>query len=181
MKLTQIEIAKFWMTVKIDYSSKIIRTSKKQFGHCWVWQGSFSRSGYGIFFSHQNAYRAHRVAFIITHGPIPEDKLICHTCDNPSCVNPEHLWIGSSQENTHDMIKKGRLCRNRSNHKDSISKYPGVSFRKEKKTNPWRARLMRNYKTIWCKEFATEEEAHIARSLQLEILSSCLHHRKEIF
>lgn len=170
MKLTQIEIAKFWMTVKIDYSSKIIRTSKKQFGHCWIWQGSFFQSGYGRFFSHQIAYRAHRVAFIIAYGTIPEDKIICHKCDNPRCVNPEHLWAGSSKENTRDMIEKGRTNRQRSKHRDSASKYPGISLRRD--SGKWRARIMRNYQTIWCKEFSSEEEAYAARNIQIKAFSS---------
>jgi hypothetical protein len=138
---------------------------------CWIWKGKKFDRGYGKFTIRQKTMKAHRVAYLLFVGEIEEGKVICHKCDNPLCVNPEHLWSGTFKQNTQDMMSKGRLSRLRSNHKDSMSQYPGISFRKEKKSNPWRARIMRNYHTIWCKEFATEEEAHLARKDQLEIIS----------
>ena len=140
--------------------------------NCWLWKGSVFASGYGRFSLRQRSMKAHRVAYILFKGEVIEGKIVCHKCDNPLCVNPDHLWLGTFVENTHDMIIKGRLSRTRSKHQDSLSRFPGISFRKEKKTNPWRARIMRNYKTVWCKEFSTEEEAHIARTEQMRILSS---------
>ena len=154
------QILRFWKWVK------------KLPNGCWEWQASITTSGYGRFAVYPKTLRAHKVAYFLCKGKILEDQFVCHTCDNPRCVNPDHLWIGTSKQNTKDMIFKGRLNRSRSKHKDSISKYPGISFRKEKKTNAWRARIMRNYHTIWCKEFATEEDAHLARKAQLEIISS---------
>jgi hypothetical protein len=139
---------------------------------CWIWRGKTFDRGYGKFSLRQKTMKAHRVAYLLFIGEIEDGKHICHKCDNPLCVNPDHLWIGTSKENTHDMIRKGRLKRNRSKHMDSFSKYPGISFRKEKKSNPWRARIMREYQTVWCKEFSSEEEAHSARCHQLRLLSS---------
>jgi len=127
-----------------------MRNAKKQFGHCWIWKGSFSQSGYGRHYVHQKSFRAHRFAFMIYHGAISDDSFVCHKCDNPACVNPQHLFLGSPRDNTHDMIRKGRLNRSRGQDK-------GVSYRKE--TGKWRARYMNNYKSILVGEFETQEEA----------------------
>ncbi|MFA6204330.1 MAG: HNH endonuclease signature motif containing protein [Gallionella sp.] len=75
--------------------------------HCWTWNGHTDRDGYGLFKT-PKVKRAHRVAWELEHGPIPDGKIICHTCDNPSCVRPDHLWLGSFKENAADMIQKGR-------------------------------------------------------------------------
>lgn len=72
---------------------------------CWIWLGGLQPSGYGIF----RRTRAHRLAWELYKGEIPDGKSVCHRCDIPSCVNPEHLFIGTQQENMVDAFKKGRL------------------------------------------------------------------------
>ena len=76
---------------------------------CWIWIGHKNNNGYGIFgFKYKNSSIASRVSYELFKGPIEESKFICHTCDNPSCVNPDHLWAGTHVENMMDMTEKGR-------------------------------------------------------------------------
>lgn len=76
---------------------------------CWTWTGPKARLGYGLFsFSGWRKLPAHRVAFSFTNSPPPSDLCACHRCDNPSCVNPSHLFLGTKRDNTQDMIRKGR-------------------------------------------------------------------------
>lgn len=76
---------------------------------CWIWGGVKDQYGYGRIAYRTQSLKAHRVAFEMRHGPIPDDMVICHSCDNPSCVNPNHLFVGSQSENMQDASRKGRL------------------------------------------------------------------------
>ena len=82
--------------------------------HCWVWNGTLNDSGYGVVFHDFNGsghkqYRAHRIAYFIYNGVMLErNEVLMHTCDNPRCVNPDHLVVGTQQDNLRDMCKKGR-------------------------------------------------------------------------
>lgn len=78
-------------------------------GECWLWKGVIiQRGGYGHFYDDdQRLKRAHRVAWELTHGVIP-DGVVCHSCDRPACVHPAHLFIGSQGDNLADMRRKGR-------------------------------------------------------------------------
>lgn len=80
--------------------------------NCWEWQKDIDRKGYGQIHSYRENKRvtlfAHRVSYELHKGTIPEKFLICHSCDNRKCVNPDHLWIGTQSDNMQDMIKKGR-------------------------------------------------------------------------
>lgn len=75
---------------------------------CWIWMGGKGRSNYGKFMIGEKTSVASRVAYELFKGKLEENKYVCHTCDNPPCVNPEHLWLGTSSENQLDSIKKGR-------------------------------------------------------------------------
>lgn len=78
---------------------------------CWNWVKGTDTCGYGIFYPYGAAapkIRAHRYSYMIHKGPIPEGLYVCHTCDNPGCVNPDHLWLGTHTENMRDKERKGR-------------------------------------------------------------------------
>lgn len=75
---------------------------------CWAWTGHKDRDGYGITWVKPKTIKAHRLIFNLIRGPIPSGMLVCHKCDNPGCVNPEHLFLGSNSENIQDSISKGR-------------------------------------------------------------------------
>lgn len=81
---------------------------------CWGWQGYTNGIGYGILTIkrrregiNRNVY-AHRISWEIHKGAIPNGLFVCHTCDNPECTNPEHLWLGTNADNMHDCSLKGR-------------------------------------------------------------------------
>jgi len=75
---------------------------------CWPWTGHRSRRGYGLVRHAGWRGGAHRLAWQLTHGPIPPGMVIMHLCDNPPCCRPSHLQLGTPQENTADMVAKGR-------------------------------------------------------------------------
>lgn len=88
------------------------KVDKRGPDECWEWQAYRRRLGYGEFRIGPRvggrAHLAHRVAWELTRGPIPDGMQACHRCDNPPCVNPAHLFLGTANDNIQDMIRKGR-------------------------------------------------------------------------
>jgi hypothetical protein len=110
MNLTDKDRARFLSKVRVNAQT-----------HCWEWQGCFDKDGYG-FFRHQGKNRrAHRVAFKLHNGTLPTDAYVLHACDNPKCVNPEHLLLGTNADNIADMIAKGRSLRGSTNHNSKLT------------------------------------------------------------
>lgn len=75
---------------------------------CHEFQSTIQKDGYGRFFYKGKQAQAHRVAYELSIGEIPEKMVICHKCDNRKCVNPEHLFLGTTKDNVLDMYKKNR-------------------------------------------------------------------------
>lgn len=77
---------------------------------CWRWLACTDQYGYGITSIRGKSQKAHRVSYRIFKGDIPPGLLVMHSCDNPSCVNPDHLSVGTYKDNTADAVKKGRMA-----------------------------------------------------------------------
>lgn len=138
-KITEIDKANFW-------------SKAKQMGYCWEWQNNKDSNGYGMVKIQGLYTKASRVAYQIINGAILDGLHVLHKCDNPGCINPDHLFTGTHQDNMNDKTRKGR-----GKTLGKGSKYMGVVFRSDSKK--WRAYISQNGKHIRLGCFATEEEA----------------------
>lgn len=86
-----------------DFWARLDKTTK-----CWLWPGARQYKGYGRVWFLGRVWGTHRLAWYLTHGPIPARMQVCHACDNPPCCNPEHLFLGTNRANVTDMMRKGR-------------------------------------------------------------------------
>jgi hypothetical protein len=78
---------------------------------CWLWDGPCDTDGYGMFFVDTQRFRASRFAYMLANGPIPSGQGVLHHCDNPPCVNPAHLFLGTPKDNALDSVSKNRRAR----------------------------------------------------------------------
>lgn len=85
------------------FENKILKTKT-----CWIWQGTIMNSGYGELKYKGKTWGAHRYSYFKHNGEFDRNLFVCHHCDNKLCVNPEHLFLGTNQDNVDDMMQKGR-------------------------------------------------------------------------
>lgn len=83
---------------------------RSSFDACWEWRGDRNESGYGRIYINRKARRAHRVAYETAVGPIGTGLVVMHSCDNPPCINPAHLSLGTPIDNVADAVAKGRMA-----------------------------------------------------------------------
>lgn len=98
------KLGKGQMTIESRFWERVEKTAS-----CWLWTGTKDRYGYGrLGVTASRAQSAHRISWELHHGAIPDAASICHACDNPSCVNPDHLFLGGHADNMRDMAAKDR-------------------------------------------------------------------------
>jgi hypothetical protein len=96
MELNEEQLKRFWAKV-----------NKKADDECWEWTAAKSPNGYGQFALNKIAKSTHRISYIIHKGQIPDGLMICHTCNNPPCVNPNHLYAGTGKDNAQQASADG--------------------------------------------------------------------------
>ncbi len=114
VKFTESEKSHFW--------SKVEKTDG-----CWLWKAGKQSRGYGMYYLRQKLMGAHRVSWMMANEKlIPRGMQICHHCDNPQCCRPDHLFIGTCQDNADDKCRKGRQAKGDS---QGLRKHPGLAAR----------------------------------------------------
>ncbi len=116
---------------------------------CWNWAKYTNKGGYGVFSFKDFPRISSRVSWYLNFGKIPKDKLICHKCDNRKCVNPQHLFLGTYDDNAKDMIAKGRSATGTRNgtktHPEKINPVRGEKNSRAKLTNKQAEEIRKEY------------------------------------
>lgn len=120
-KITPPEI-RFW--------KKVNKLSEDE---CWEWQAGKDKDGYGKFMRNiREQYRAHRYSYELHNNVLPPPSLVvCHSCDNPACVNPKHLFLSTTQGNVKDRVSKNRTASGENHHNSKLTKEQVLEIRKE--------------------------------------------------
>lgn len=115
-----INVEAFW--------SRVVRSTSG----CWEWQGSTSGRGYGCMVPQKKKVLAHRFSYQLHCGSIPPGVLVCHHCDNPKCVRPDHLFLGTINDNNQDKKNKGRCVRGHAVHTSKLTENDVRDIRAER-------------------------------------------------
>ena len=94
----ETQVSAFWS--KVDCTAGLFK--------CWLWTAGGIKGGYGMMTWNGKLILAHRISYELANGPFPKELCVCHSCDNPPCVNPAHLFLGTNQDNVDDKNRKGR-------------------------------------------------------------------------
>lgn len=112
---------------------------------CWEWTGSKTAAGYGNFYWETEMRYAHRISVELDDRAIPDGWYICHKCDNPPCVNPSHLFVGTPKDNVWDKVGKGRDLRGENHPFAKLTNTEVEEIRKLASEGMWQADLARTY------------------------------------
>jgi hypothetical protein len=122
------------------------RVDKQSGDGCWLWQGATLKDGYGVFSPRAHtAWKAHRFSWVATYGPIPTGMMVCHKCDVRNCVRPDHLWLGTCQDNLSDMAAKGRSTLGERNVKAKLTEDQVREIRQHYRNGALQVDLARQY------------------------------------
>lgn len=127
-------------------------------GDCWIWTGAINdkRGGYGVFSYAQKTRGAHVVALEFDGRPVPKGMYACHRCDNPACVNPGHLYVGTPSDNVRDMLLRGRNQHGEAHYAAKLTEADVVSIRHD----------VRKASKIAVEYGVTESNIHAVKSLK---------------
>lgn len=149
---TPKDVARFWK--KVDKSSDL--------NGCWLWTGGCNKQGYGnISWNRGVKTRVNRVSYLLANGAFDDDLWVLHKCDNPRCVNPEHLFLGTRQQNIDDMVSKNRQIRGEDHLRSKLTDAQVDEIRKRCSNGK------RGIQRILAKEFRVSVN-HIGRIVRFE-------------
>ena len=106
---------------------------------CWEWQAGTFKSGYGSITVNGSRERAHRIAYWLENGPIPEGQFVLHHCDNRRCVNPSHLYLGTHQDNRQDAVERDRTARGEAHGRVKLTEDDVREIKRRAVDEPYRA------------------------------------------
>ena len=132
----------------LDLEQRLLRYVRKRAG-CWEWTGAKDSGGYGQLRYLGVNHLVHRVAWLVWRGPLKKGLDVCHSCDNPVCVNPAHLWVGTAKDNIRDSVAKKRNYHAAKTHCPHGHEYAGDNLRVGTQGGGrWRKRVCRECERI---------------------------------